>query len=396
MKRIACLILILTILITSFIPFAVAEESVDSRAYEIMKEFVSLHPYRKSGTEGERNAGKFIADFLKNVGYTVEHQHFTYNLYGDVLGLGELVEDENIVARLDSDSTKTVVIGAHYDNVFSTGEGQGAYDNGSGIGILLALAEYFADKALDYDLEIVAFGGEETGLYGSKHYVEYASASKKSNLLLYVNLDSILAGDELFMYCDEVKTYHEEYFANVAKELSLSVSTFPEYKGVAGVYMEGDKLPYTHTALQSDNASFFNDGIMTVSFSSFSLEREYVESVNESVRYDNVMHTEKDNLERICQLYGEEGKQKMETAYKLLESTLTRSDFVDQMIYAKKNNPSYDNLADGSLYKVISLIIIGALFVLLIIFYGVSYKKAERDIKNRIKKLPPPDIFSDF
>jgi hypothetical protein len=93
-----------------------------------------------------------------------------------------LIEATNVVARLagtNSSQDETVVVGGHYDHlgIGPAVEGDsiynGALDNASGTGILLAIAEAFAGTGVRPARSIifVAFGAEELGLYGSQTFV---------------------------------------------------------------------------------------------------------------------------------------------------------------------------------------------------------------------------------
>lgn len=77
---------------------------------------------------------------------------------------------ENIVAhRWKLGTNKKVVICAHFDTKYYT---PGAMDNASGIISLLSLAELFRGQEHPFDLELIAFNGEEyTGL-GEINYIE--------------------------------------------------------------------------------------------------------------------------------------------------------------------------------------------------------------------------------
>ncbi|OGF17655.1 MAG: hypothetical protein A2W00_05155 [Candidatus Eisenbacteria bacterium RBG_16_71_46] len=84
------------------------------------------------------------------------------------------------------DTTRTLVIGAHYDHLGYGGENAldpdarlphvGADDNASGVGVLLTLARRFAAEARRrpprHNLVFCAFTGEESGLLGSGHFVD--------------------------------------------------------------------------------------------------------------------------------------------------------------------------------------------------------------------------------
>lgn len=396
MKRIVALFVVLVMLASLFSVSAVGAETV-SRPYEIMEEFVTLHPYRESGTDGNIAASAFLKSFFEKIGYDVEEQVFSFNLQGHTYGVGEPVEDRNIIAKKDVGASSTVIVGAHFDNVFSSGNGQGAYDNGSGIGVMLALAESLYSKNLDYNAVFCAFGGEEYGLYGSKHYLDSLSALERENILLYVNVDSVSAGDNLYIYCDEVKSLHESYFMDAIGDLGLNILLTPEYKPVAGVYNYGDKLPYTHTGLASDNATFFNAGVMTVNFSAYTWEKDDLEQVNESLTHENIMHTERDNIETIEELYGDSAREKMDAVYTLLLSTMTHKDFSANMAYAKANNPNYELLSRGTLAAIVSLVILVALSVIVWVYVTTNKKKyGDKNPRQEERREKPPEVFSDF
>ena len=75
----------------------------------------------------------------------------------------------NIVARRPGAKTERVVVMAHYDTKPDT---PGALDNASGVGVLLALAELYADRELRYGLELVAFANEELLPIGDEEYLK--------------------------------------------------------------------------------------------------------------------------------------------------------------------------------------------------------------------------------
>ena len=361
-----------------------------------MSEFVTLHPYRESGTTTQKESGEYIKNFFSALNLSICEQNFEYDLSQGYYQTPQTIQDRNIVARLNANSNQTVVVGAHYDNAFSSGKGQGAYDNGSGVGIMLALAESLVGANLPFNIEFVAFGGEEKGLLGSRFYLQNLATSDMQNILLYINLDSILAGDKVYMYCDEVDTIHQDYFVQIANQIGANISTYPTFKGVAGVYNQGDKLPYTHAGLMSDNMTFFNAGILTVSFSSYSQEKDELGQVNESMVFDNIMHTENDNLTVIEQLYADSAKQKMQDVFALLYNSLTSQDFATQMLYAKQNNPNYDKVVNGKLGAIISICVLAVFVIFLIILSDHFNKKAKKEILEKLKNVEKPEVFSDF
>ncbi len=96
------------------------------------------------------------------------------------------VEAYNVIGILEGRDpalkTEAIVIGAHYDHLGRGGRSSlspdsgdihhGADDNASGTSAMLELARQFAkDKNNKRTIIFMAFGGEEEGLLGSKHYV---------------------------------------------------------------------------------------------------------------------------------------------------------------------------------------------------------------------------------
>ncbi len=92
------------------------------------------------------------------------------------------------------DTTKTIVIGAHYDHLGIRGEGiyYGSDDNVSGTAGMLSLAEYWSkrDTKPKYNLLFAAWTGEEKGKLGSKWFVKELK-SWRSEIILYMNFDMI-------------------------------------------------------------------------------------------------------------------------------------------------------------------------------------------------------------
>jgi Zn-dependent M28 family amino/carboxypeptidase len=107
-------------------------------------------------------------------------------------------KSRNIIADkpgFGSDPRGVVIITAHLDSInLQGGEGApapGADDNGSGSAGLLEMARVFQNHQSRHDLRLILFGGEEQGLFGSKHYVAGLSASERARIKAVVNMDMI-------------------------------------------------------------------------------------------------------------------------------------------------------------------------------------------------------------
>lgn len=85
---------------------------------------------------------------------------------------------------------RTVVVGAHLDGV---AEGPGINDNGSGVAAVLETAVQLGRLGVHPEnrVRFAFWGGEEDGLYGSRHYVDELGATGARETLLYLNVDMI-------------------------------------------------------------------------------------------------------------------------------------------------------------------------------------------------------------
>jgi hypothetical protein len=153
---------------------------------------------RGAGTEGDKIAVNYIKkrfyDASPNKGTVEVQEHYvfkdrrqkkdkvlTYNVIGYLIGNDEKLKDE------------FVVIGGHYDTTANApGKiNNGADDNASGTSMVIELFEKFAfTNNHKRTLVFMAFGGEELGLLGSKHFVNNPTIDL-DKVHLMVNLDMI-------------------------------------------------------------------------------------------------------------------------------------------------------------------------------------------------------------
>jgi Zn-dependent M28 family amino/carboxypeptidase len=104
----------------------------------------------------------------------------------------ETLTGYNLIARIPgADSSRTMAVTAHYDHV-GPGENNeifnGADDNASGVGAILAVAEHFLANPPEHDIVIIAFDAEEGGLNGARAFVANPPAGLGPVTLNY-NLD---------------------------------------------------------------------------------------------------------------------------------------------------------------------------------------------------------------
>lgn len=109
----------------------------------------------------------------------------------------------NVIGFIDNGAASTVVLGAHYDHLgygedgnsmLRTGEHlihNGADDNASGTAALLELGRILkSSKAKNSNYLLLAFSGEELGLYGSKYFTENPTIDL-SAVNYMINMDMI-------------------------------------------------------------------------------------------------------------------------------------------------------------------------------------------------------------
>ncbi|GAA3688446.1 hypothetical protein GCM10023081_27240 [Arthrobacter ginkgonis] len=104
----------------------------------------------------------------------------TRNLIGDRPGEG--------------DERELVLVTAHLDSVNlqgTTAAAPGADDNASGSAGVLAIGRALAGRPARHDLRLILFGGEEQGLFGSRHYVSGLAAAERARISAVINMDMI-------------------------------------------------------------------------------------------------------------------------------------------------------------------------------------------------------------
>ena len=99
---------------------------------------------------------------------------------------------QNVFAETEGgDPDNVVLLGAHLDSVEA---GPGINDNGSGTSLILELAKALSHFSTDLKVRFAWWGAEETGLWGSRHYVNNLSTEQIDSLLLYLNYDTVSRG----------------------------------------------------------------------------------------------------------------------------------------------------------------------------------------------------------
>lgn len=118
--------------------------------------------------------------------------------------LGQSVrKGHNVVGYIDNGASSTIVIGAHYDHLGYGEDGNGlsrtkerqiyngADDNASGTAALIEIAKLLKkSRAKNNNYMLVAFSGEELGLFGSKYFADHPPVDI-SSVNYMINMDMV-------------------------------------------------------------------------------------------------------------------------------------------------------------------------------------------------------------
>ncbi len=153
---------------------------------------LAAFPTRHTLSPHNAEAGAWIEDRFKALGYEVERHAFDYR--------GQ--RPFNVVAtRRGSESPdEFIVIGAHYDSRttrLSNAEAPapGADDNASGVAAILEVARALKDVPTEGSIRFIAYSGEEQGLIGATAYAKMAQ-EKAMNIAVVINLDMVGRPDD--------------------------------------------------------------------------------------------------------------------------------------------------------------------------------------------------------
>lgn len=163
----------------------------------------------------------------------------------------------NLVGLIEGeDPSITMVVTAHYDHIGMDEEGgifNGADDNASGVGGLLAIAEHFLDNRPRHNVVIAALDAEEGGLDGARHFVANRPDGI-GEIAFNLNLDMLGYSDDGRLFA--VGSYHTPELVGLieAAAADASISLLAGYDRPT----ENRRDDWT---LLSDHAAFHLAGI---------------------------------------------------------------------------------------------------------------------------------------
>jgi Zn-dependent M28 family amino/carboxypeptidase len=246
---------------------------------------------RKTGTVGNRMARIYIEDRFEELGLQKFGESYRHFFDHTNQRTGEEFRDAvNIIGYIEgkTNSDRFIVITAHYDHLgIQNGEiYNGADDNASGTGGLMAAARWFSDHPPDNSLIFIAFDAEEQGLGGARHFVEHPVVSL-DQIVLNVNMDMISNNFENELYA--VGTYHYPFLKPMIEEFTAGapVNVLFGYdsdewdqdwtmasdhgpfhqKGIPFIYFGVEDHPHYHQptdTFENINPEFYGDAVETI------------------------------------------------------------------------------------------------------------------------------------
>ena len=321
-KRIKATVLALCLVIgmcaVSF-PQTVHAEYGDN-AYAFMKQLQSNYPYRQVNSSNGMLSGaeEWLKAQIATMGYEYMAQPFTMTSADGVTPC----YGENLIFSKQGASDRVIVVGAHYDCVEQT---FGTDDNASGVGVLLELASIYSTKESPYTIRFILFSAEEPGCLGSQYYVDNLSQEERDRIACMINIDSIAAGDNMYLYggtVDDSGSIVQDWAVYQAQSaadlLGLDMSFHPDVN---------DSFPTPTKATASDQMPFANVGIPYIYCEASNWNGEpytnFYQTSNSAVDGGTIMHkAEYDNLTFIENTFGTRAYEHLQAYAKLLDYLL--------------------------------------------------------------------------
>ena len=220
------------------------------RAFDIESEFVTQFTNRHSGTDQNRFATEWLRDRFTQSGWSCSFDEW------EVINYSEPLRLRNVVCKLPGEITEgrhEILIVAHHDQASTTI--QGADNDGSGIAILLHLAEIFAaEKSHNYTLVFVAADAEEYGMLGTLRYIQ--THPNTDDIIAGISLDNV--GREYYDSLNmelvgQFRKYGQIWFARLARDVARAAD---------GLWEVNLRVPLDQVLDQAAPISFMDQGPM--------------------------------------------------------------------------------------------------------------------------------------
>ena len=386
MKKLVSFALLCALMLFLFLSPAVASAETDS-PYDLAKHYAETYSRRDVLSGGEGVAAKYLSAYLTARGYAVTTPSLRY-YEADDSGKSVSYDYSHVIGFRDNGKGQTILLGAYYGG-FEPTDSFGVGDGASvalSVGALLYLADAFSSLSCEYDLAIAFWGGMEV----SQDFDVEKCGVSIGDVALYINFDCIAAGENDYLYADDLPRAQEKYFREIIERRGAAISEPPAYKKPTTFIAGSGAYSYTHLGLLGVNRFFMNEDIPCVSFLGGAWEFDcglyrYAESLE-------VAGTPRDTLAEIDKANGG----KAETEKRLLAVTnvviegVTGEGLSEALAKAEKETSGAD--LDSSLaFYLITFIGIA----LLIAYYVVLILKQGKDRKQTVWENPDRPQGSD-
>ena len=266
---------------------------------------------RVAGTAGELQAAAYAFSQLQRTGLTPTMRPFEYTRTAKD-GTVTTTRSQNVTALLKGESAREIIVVAHTDSV---AKGRGADDNASSVGVLLEVAEQLTQARLPYSVRFLIVGAEEQGLRGSRAYAAAMTEAEVANTQLVINLDSLLAGDLMYVYGEGTQGVASredaiKWATNAGLKLGTQGGLNPEF-------------PAGTTGDWSDHAPFKARGMSYAYLEATNWNLGDKDGYTQTEKYGGIWHTEKDTLEFLRREFPGRVEERLSTFSRVLAHMLT-------------------------------------------------------------------------
>lgn len=304
-------LLLFTVLLTACLPEA-EYDVVDRQQLIADLEYLASDELegRFPGTEGSRMAQDYIEERFETLGLQMFDESYRHLFDFTSRGGEEFTDAVNLIGYIEGSDhpDRYIVLTAHYDHL-GVQDGEiynGADDNASGTGGLMAAARYFSDHQPKNTIIFIAFDAEEQGLSGARHFVENPVVSL-DDIVMNVNMDMISNNFDNELYA--VGTYHYPFLKPLVEQFTEGAPVdvlfgydsdewdqdwtmasdhgpFHE-KGIPFIYFGVEDHPHYHQptdTFENTNPEFYVDAVLTIIMAVDGLDRLSERVVEESGR----------------------------------------------------------------------------------------------------------------
>jgi glutaminyl-peptide cyclotransferase len=230
------------------------------RAYRDVIAQMELGP-RITGTVSNLKAASYVAEELKEAGWSVEFQNFTYRD----------TPCRNVIGRANIGMGSIIILGAHYDTrrwadrdpVHNQDPVPGANDGASGVAVLLELARVLELGKVHHEIWLVFFDAEDAGgiegwdwIVGSTYMVNSLTVQPQAMIVV----DMVGDSDQQIYFDGNSDRALSERIWTIAWQLGYGYHFIPEVRwhmiddhtpfaqrGVPAVDIIDFDYPYWHT-----------------------------------------------------------------------------------------------------------------------------------------------------